>query len=519
MFLPPSSWLHRIGVTARVVGQKSHILLHDSRVEPSEPPDVHRIGRDPVGQFAFPHHNGRQVRPTLRLGMLASAARIVSTSIPNRKSLWQEGAVAERNRPSCCSVLSAPLAVISLLGLLAVERAHAAPALVDHIEPASVLQCGAILPQAVSREDIIVEGDSTVHQSLYVLTAQVPEVEAVQFGIEYDPSVEVMGWTLCADGMQIPSVNAGGGGYNPCGTGSLSQGSGDESYSDDGILGRWLTGDTDQCTLSRLVYSSSCILVGDVIAVVDVRLPPLPEEVRKRFLPFSVPPDLPGLETPTVVEDLYQVITINVWRSLLSDPGTEAEVYQHRGSRLSNHKIRFAGDFAPVEVGELVVAFCRDTKLRDPGQPSLILPEGSLVQAFDPGEPLSEAIWDRLDQCCRSASMDQIIDTHWVVEGVVVGMEHATAPYPHRVLHLQVLEAPSELGSIESLDVRTAAQMRSPLGTFSCAIGPLGVFEGDTILVPICEDTDGFHSCLDGWSVLRRAGGRILHGFHELKLP
>jgi hypothetical protein len=53
--------------------------------------------------------------------------------------------------------------------------------------------------------DLVVEGNSTSSQFLYVLTSGIGDVAGVQFGLEYPASVDVQSWTACTGGLSIPS--------------------------------------------------------------------------------------------------------------------------------------------------------------------------------------------------------------------------------------------------------------------------------------------------------------------------
>jgi hypothetical protein len=81
------------------------------------------------------------------------------------------------------------------------------PALVLHITPFLEEGCEAIDPDTMSCASIVVEGDSGDLQNVFVLASDIGALAAVQFGVEYDPTVQVIGWTACHGAMQIGTPN------------------------------------------------------------------------------------------------------------------------------------------------------------------------------------------------------------------------------------------------------------------------------------------------------------------------
>jgi subtilisin family serine protease len=77
------------------------------------------------------------------------------------------------------------------------------PALVLHVTEFLEEGCEAIDPDTMSCESIVVEGDSGDLQNVYVLTSDIGALAAVQFGIEYESTVHVLGWTACHGAMGI----------------------------------------------------------------------------------------------------------------------------------------------------------------------------------------------------------------------------------------------------------------------------------------------------------------------------
>jgi subtilisin family serine protease len=100
--------------------------------------------------------------------------------------------------------LSLSLSLVLFLSL-ASSSLRAEPALVVHLTPASYSGCETIDPSSMDCSDIVVEGNGTTSQFAWVLASGIGEIAAVQFGVSYDPGVDVTGWQLCTGGLQVPS--------------------------------------------------------------------------------------------------------------------------------------------------------------------------------------------------------------------------------------------------------------------------------------------------------------------------
>jgi hypothetical protein len=99
-----------------------------------------------------------------------------------------------------------PTALLLSLLLLVGTSALAAfpPAMTLHLGPANYSGCGSIDADDLSCDDLVVAGDASSAQFAYVLVSGVEPLAGVQFGIEYDATVSVLSWTLCATGSSIP---------------------------------------------------------------------------------------------------------------------------------------------------------------------------------------------------------------------------------------------------------------------------------------------------------------------------
>jgi len=83
------------------------------------------------------------------------------------------------------------------------SEAETVPALILHITDASYSGCATIDPGTMDCSDIVVEGESGDTQFAFVLTSHIGDIAGAEFGIEYDSTATVLGWTLCTNGSAI----------------------------------------------------------------------------------------------------------------------------------------------------------------------------------------------------------------------------------------------------------------------------------------------------------------------------
>jgi subtilisin family serine protease len=105
-------------------------------------------------------------------------------------------------------------AAASLVALLLARPAVAedAPTLFVHLTNASWSGCETIDPSSMGCSDIDVEGNSGGYQFAFVMTGGIGAISGAQFGVEYEGTVDVEGWTLCTGGMSIPEEDWPGSG-------------------------------------------------------------------------------------------------------------------------------------------------------------------------------------------------------------------------------------------------------------------------------------------------------------------
>ncbi len=97
-----------------------------------------------------------------------------------------------------------PMLILVSAGLIGTARSE--PALAVHVTDASYAGCTALDVDTLTCTTTIVEGSSAHAQFVWILAADVWSIAGVQFAIEYDSSVSVVGWTSCAGGLQIPET-------------------------------------------------------------------------------------------------------------------------------------------------------------------------------------------------------------------------------------------------------------------------------------------------------------------------
>lgn len=78
---------------------------------------------------------------------------------------------------------------------------YAEPVLSLHFGPLTYPGCAAINTDTLDCADIVVEGDPTSAQRVYVLAAGIDVINAVEFGITYPASVTPRHWLACGDGV------------------------------------------------------------------------------------------------------------------------------------------------------------------------------------------------------------------------------------------------------------------------------------------------------------------------------
>lgn len=81
------------------------------------------------------------------------------------------------------------------------SSAGADPTLSLHFGPLTYPGCSAIDTDTLDCADIVVEGDPTATQRVYVLASGIEVINAVEFGITYPPSVTPRYWLASGDGV------------------------------------------------------------------------------------------------------------------------------------------------------------------------------------------------------------------------------------------------------------------------------------------------------------------------------
>jgi hypothetical protein len=301
-----------------------------------------------------------------------------------------------------------------------------------------------------------------------------------------------------------------GEGYVPCAPG----GEGESGNSGDlsSPLGAILAADRKTCTLSYYFYTSSLWVAGKVLNVTPRSLPAIDMPSRRLLLPRSFSP----AESAVVYEaDHFDEIELEVNRSFPDTSVWFLKLYSYRASSFRDGSIRFFGDPAKVNAGEILVAFCREITFPSEG-PLLVLPSsGFRLPVSDLEDPALPLVRERLEQYARASDPGEVGGAGLGLgRGVVLETEKRPG-VPYDRLRIQLLEGPAELPPI--LDLKATAHSFKPIGDDRCAFPATMVDVGDTVLVSVCNGEEyGYYVCHGGWGVFRFSRGELYHGLRRV---
>jgi hypothetical protein len=86
-------------------------------------------------------------------------------------------------------------------------EAASEPVLLMHVTEADASFCDLVDDRSLRCSGIVTSAPSGGPYFVWVLMGDVSDVGGVQFGIEYESAIQILSWTSCAGGLQMPSAS------------------------------------------------------------------------------------------------------------------------------------------------------------------------------------------------------------------------------------------------------------------------------------------------------------------------